>query len=361
MPRFGRKNLARHLANKRASPNDAGVPTEGRPVTHAIITLIAEYGLLLVFINVLVEQAGLPLPAVPTLVVAGALASIGRLPLGAVVLVALLACLISDFVWYVAGRRFGPTVMRTLCRISLSPDSCVKQSELRFQRWRGQILLIAKFVPGLSTIAPPLMGAMKLRPHVFMLFDALGSLLWIGVVVGLGYVFSQQIDHVLFVLASAGTVTVEFLVAALLAYMLVKWWQRKRLLLALRLARITVDELHGLVEQGKAPVIVDVRSQAARLVDDRIIPGALLVNLGDVNEALDHVPIDQEVVIYCSCPNEVSAAKAAKGMMVQGYRKVRPLLGGLEAWAEAGYSIERALPPQTVTLEDAPIAPGHAS
>jgi len=357
---FGRKTPAGYLANKRASPNDASVPTKGRPVTHAIITLIAEYGLLLVFINVLVEQAGLPLPAVPTLVVAGALASIGRLPLGAVVLVALLACLISDFVWYLAGRRFGPTVMRTLCRISLSPDSCVKQSELRFQRWRGQILLIAKFVPGLSTIAPPLMGAMKLRPHVFMLFDALGSLIWIGVVVGLGYVFSQQIDHVLFVLASAGTVTVEFLVAALLAYMLAKWWQRKRLLLSLRLARMSVDELHQLVEQGMAPVIVDVRSQAARLVDDRIIPGALMVNLGDINEELDHVPIDQEVVIYCSCPNEVSAAKAAKGLMVQGYRKVRPLLGGLDAWADAGYSIERLVPPQTVTLEGAPIVPGRA-
>jgi len=173
-------------------------------------------------------------------------------------------------------------------------------------------------------------------------------------------VFSQQIDHVLFVLASAGTVTVEFLVAALLAYMLAKWWQRKRLLLSLRLARMSVDELHQLVEQGMAPVIVDVRSQAARLVDDRIIPGALMVNLGDINEELDHVPIDQEVVIYCSCPNEVSAAKAAKGLMVQGYRKVRPLLGGLDAWADAGYSIERLVPPQTVTLEGAPIVPGRA-
>ena len=195
-------------------------------MTHAIVALIAEYGLLLVFINVLVEQAGLPLPAVPTLVVAGALSSSGKLPLGAVVLVALLACLISDVVWYWAGRRLGPSVMRTLCRISLSPDSCVKQSELRFQRWRGQILLIAKFVPGLSTIAPPLMGAMKLRPHIFVWFDALGSLLWIGVVVGLGYAFSQQIDYVLFALASAGTVAVEVLFALLLAYVRVKWWQR---------------------------------------------------------------------------------------------------------------------------------------
>lgn len=330
-------------------------------VTHAIVELIAEYGLLLIFINVLVEQAGLPLPAVPTLVVAGALSSTGKLPLSEVILVAFIACLISDLAWYVAGRRFGASVMRTLCRISLSPDSCVKQSELRFQRWRGRILLIAKFVPGLSTIAPPLMGAMKLRPQVFMFFDGLGSLIWIGVVVGLGYAFSQQIDHVLFILASAGTVTVEFLVAALFAYVLVKWWQRKRLLLSLRLARITVDELHRLVEDGKAPVVVDVRSQASRLVDNRIIPGSLMASLSGIDQELHHVPIDQEVVIYCSCPNEVSAAKAAKGLMVQGYRKVRPLLGGLDAWADAGYDIERVLQEQQAPLDRAAMMPGHAT
>jgi membrane protein DedA with SNARE-associated domain/rhodanese-related sulfurtransferase len=328
-------------------------------VAHAIVALIAEYGLLLVFINVLVEQAGLPLPAAPTLVVAGALSSAGRLPLGAVVLVALLACLISDVVWYWAGRRLGPSVMRTLCRISLSPDSCVKQSELRFQRWRGQILLIAKFVPGLSTIAPPLMGAMKLRPHIFVLFDGLGSLLWIGVVVGLGYAFSQQIDYVLFALASAGTVAVEVLFALLLAYVIVKWWQRRRLLMSLRLARISVDELHRLVEEGKAPVVVDIRSQASRLADNRVIPGALLINLGSVEQELDHVPIDREVVIYCSCPNEVSAAKAAKGLMVLGYRKVRPLLGGLDAWADAGYDIEH-LSVQPVLVDQTAMTSGHA-
>jgi membrane protein DedA with SNARE-associated domain/rhodanese-related sulfurtransferase len=295
---------------------------------------------------------------VPTLVVAGALSSIGKLPLGAVVLVALLACLISDVAWYVAGRRYGASVMRTLCRISLSPDSCVKQSELRFQRWRGQILLIAKFVPGLSTIAPPLMGAMRLRPQIFVLLDGLGSLLWIGLVVGLGYVFSHQIDRVLFALASAGTVAVEVLAALLIAYVIVKWWQRKRLLLSLRLARISVDELHQLMEQGKAPVVVDVRSQASRLVDNRIIPGSLLANLQGIDQELHQVPIDQEVVIYCSCPNEISAAKAAKGLMMQGYRKVRPLLGGLDAWADAGYAVEH-LVVEPVSVPQA-VMSGHA-
>jgi membrane protein DedA with SNARE-associated domain/rhodanese-related sulfurtransferase len=328
-------------------------------VTHTIFALIAEYGLLLVFINVLVEQAGVPVPAVPTLVVAGALASTGKLPLGAVVLVALIACLISDLAWYWAGRYFGAAVMRTLCRISLSPDSCVKQSELRFQRWRGQILLIAKFVPGLSTIAPPLVGAMRLRASVFVLFDGLGSLIWIGVVVGLGYVFAQQIDHVLLMLASAGVVAVEFLAVLLVAYVLVKWWQRRRLLLSLRLARITVDELHQMIEEGKQPIVVDIRSQAIRQMDSRTIPGALMADLRGINHDLDDVPIDQDIIIYCSCPNEVSAAKAAKGLIMQGYRRVRPLLGGLDAWADAGYDIDRLLAPEEVPMKDVMVAPGH--
>ncbi len=316
-------------------------------MAHEIIALIAQYGLLLVFVNVLVEQAGVPVPAVPTMIVAGALAANGKLPVAGVVLAALLACLISDLAWYWAGRRFGSGVMRTICRISLSPDSCVKQSELRFQRWRGRVLLIAKFVPGLSTVAPPLVGAMGLRLPTFLLLDGLGSLLWAGLAVGLGYAFAAQIDVVLAALASAGAVAFELLLVLLALYIAAKWWQRRRLLLALRMARITVDELNQSIAEGQTPVVVDVRSQAARLLDTRIIPGALLADLDSVNQALLGIPPDRELVIYCSCPNEVSAAKAAKLLMAVGYRNVRPLLGGLDAWDSAGYLIER-LPSDSV-------------
>lgn len=310
-------------------------------MAHEIIALIAQYGLLLVFLNVLVEQAGVPVPAVPTLVVAGALAATDRLPVSGVVLAAVLACLLGDLAWYAAGRRFGSGVMRTICRISLSPDSCVKQSELRFQRWRGRVLLIAKFVPGLSTVAPPLVGAMGLRLPTFLLLDGLGSLLWAGLAVGLGYAFAAQIDVVLATLASAGTFAFELLLVLLALYIAVKWWQRRRLLLALRMARITVDELNQAIAGGRSPIVVDVRSQPARLLDSRVIPGALLADLDSVGRSLQDVPPDRELVIYCSCPNEVSAAKAAKLLMALGYRRVRPLLGGLDAWDSAGYAIER--------------------
>ncbi|OOG60352.1 DedA family protein/thiosulfate sulfurtransferase GlpE [Rhodanobacter sp. C03] len=310
-------------------------------MAHQIIELIAQYGLLLVFFNVLVEQAGVPVPAVPTMIVAGALSANGKLPLTGVVLAAVLACLLSDLLWYWAGRRFGSGVMRTICRISLSPDSCVKQSELRFQRWRGRVLLIAKFVPGLSTVAPPLVGAMGLRAGTFVLLDGLGSLLWVGVAVGLGYVFAAQIDDLLAAMASAGTVAFELLLVLLAFYIAAKWWQRRRLLIALRMARITVEELNQSIADGQTPVVVDVRSQAARLLDTRIIPGALLADLDGVAGALQDISPERELVIYCSCPNEVSAAKAAKLLMGIGYRNVRPLLGGLDAWDAAGYMVER--------------------
>ncbi|WP_267224450.1 VTT domain-containing protein [Dyella silvae] len=310
-------------------------------MAHHIIELIAQYGLLLVFINVLVEQAGAPVPAVPTMIVAGALAAMERLSLPGVLAVALLACLLADFAWYVAGRRFGGGVMRTLCRISLSPDSCVRQSELHFERWRGGVLLVAKFVPGLSTVAPPLVGAMGLRPAPFVLFDSLGSLMWVGMAVSLGYLFSDQIDAVLDALANAGSIALMLLGGLLAVYILGKWWQRHRLLRALRMARITVEELNGFIANGLMPAVVDVRSDGARLVDSRIIPGALLADVDSVDRIVEVVPVDAELVVYCTCPNEASAAMVAKALMSRGYTRVRPLLGGLDAWEAAGFPVER--------------------
>lgn len=305
-----------------------------------IIELIAQYGLLVVFINVLVEQAGVPLPAVPTLVVSGALAAIDRLPLPQLVGVAILACLLGDLAWYIAGRRFGSRVMRTICRISLSPDSCVKTSELRFQRWRGMLLLVSKFVPGLSTVAPPMAGAMGLTPAAFVLMDGLGSLLWAGLAIGIGYVFSAQIDTLLASLTSAGTVAGEVMLALLAAYIALKWWQRRRLLHSLEMARITVTELNNALAEGRGPLVVDIRGMANRIVDTRTIPGAILADLAGLDELVKEVPTDREVVIYCTCPNEISAARAALILSQRGYLRVRPLLGGLDAWADAGYPVQ---------------------
>jgi len=310
-------------------------------MAHEIIALIAQYGVLLVFFNVLVTQLGAPLPAVPTLVVAGALAAGGQLPVVGVLLVTVVACLLSDALWYAAGRRYGAGVMRLLCRISLSPDSCVQRSELQFQRWRGQVLLIAKFVPGLATVAPPLVGAMGLPLSRFVFFDGLGSLLWAAVAVGLGYAFAAQIDDLLATIANAGTLALEVLLGLLALYVAARWWQRRHLLRTLRMARITVEELERALKSEPAPVVLDARAEGSRLLDARVLPGALLLDDRGIDRSVHDIPFDRELVVYCNCPNEVSAARVAKILIAQGYRRVRPLLGGLDAWDAAGYPVDR--------------------
>ena len=162
-----------------------------------LILLISQYGLPLVFANVFLEQVGLPVPAIPTLVIAGALGADGTLSVPGVFLAAFAACMIGDSAWYAAGRRYGNRVMKTLCRISLSPDSCVNQTEERFERWGVGVLVMGKFIPGLSTIAPPLAGATRVPWSTFLLFNGLGAALWVGAGLATGVLLKAQIERLL--------------------------------------------------------------------------------------------------------------------------------------------------------------------
>jgi membrane protein DedA with SNARE-associated domain/rhodanese-related sulfurtransferase len=305
-----------------------------------IMLLMAQYGLLLVFANVLVEQLGVPLPAVPTMIVAGALAADGKLSVFAVFAVSFVACIIGDAFWYWAGRHFGHRVLRLLCRVSLSPDSCVSQSEVRFDRWGYSLLIVAKFVPGLSTMAPPMAGAMHLGWASFLFFDSIGTIVWVGAAICTGLLFHTQIDNLFARLESMGTIALLLVAGLLVAYIAIKWWERRHLYKMLRMARISVDELQQLLATGAKPVIVDVRSSVARTLERRTIPGALQVTIEEVDAQIGHLPTDSEIILYCTCPNEESAARAAKMLIDRGYFRVRPLQGGLEAWIEAGYVLE---------------------
>ena len=302
--------------------------------------LIAEYGLALVFANVLLEQLGLPIPAVPTLVVAGALAAEGEFSPLAAFGVAFVACMMGDVAWYLAGRRYGRRVMAFLCRVSLSPDSCVRQTEFRFERWGRLTLVLSKFIPGLSTIAPPLAGAMRLGWPSFLLLNGLGVVIWAGVAIGAGMAFHAQISGFIVRLEGLGTLAAEAIGALLGGYIALKWWERRRFYKMLRIARIGVDELRALMDEGRRPVIVDVRSPISRGLDPRFIPGALAMDVAEVNRRLAELPADREIVFYCTCPNEASAAQVAKKLIGLGYTKVRPLQGGLDAWIAAGYEVE---------------------
>jgi membrane protein DedA with SNARE-associated domain/rhodanese-related sulfurtransferase len=305
-----------------------------------LIRLTAQYGLLLIFAAVLLESLGLPLPAMPLLIVAGALAAEGTLSPGAVALAALVAVLVGDLAWYLAGRRFGSRVLKTLCRISLSPDSCVRQTETLYERWGGQMLLVACFVPGLSTIAPPLAGAMRLRISAFLAYSAGGAVIWILVSLAIGMVFKTQITLAGQYLARFGSLALLAVFLLFLAFLAFKWWERQRFYNALRMARISVDELQGLLGAGAEPVILDVRSAAARQMDGRRIPGARHVDIETPEQHLRGLPKSSEIVVYCNCPNEASAARVARLLMDHGFKRVRPLAGGMEAWVSAGHAVE---------------------
>ncbi|MCX7173638.1 MAG: DedA family protein/thiosulfate sulfurtransferase GlpE [Proteobacteria bacterium] len=305
-----------------------------------LLSLLEQYGLAFVFFHVLAEQAGLPLPAYPTLIVAGALASRADYTVPQLVAAAVVAAVISDSAWYIAGSRLGRSVLRTLCRISLSPDSCVRQTEAIYLRFGAPSLLVAKFVPGFAAVATALAGSMRTRVGLFLLFDALGALLWAGVAVSLGVMFQDAVHDVLEVLEQFGKWGLIAIAAAFALFILLKWWQRKRFYAQLRMARVTVEELRTLIDQGAAPVILDVRAPLIQLQDGRI-PSAIAIDHGSLEKSLAELSASGEVIVYCACPNEASAAVVAKQIIRQGYARVRPLEGGFDAWVAAGYAVER--------------------
>ncbi|MFL6603788.1 MAG: DedA family protein/thiosulfate sulfurtransferase GlpE [Steroidobacteraceae bacterium] len=299
-----------------------------------------DYRILVITANVLANQLGLPVPVIPTLIVAGAWAAQGTISPVALFAGAILACVGADSVWFLAGRIYGNSVMKLLCRISLTPDSCVSDTQSRFERWGSNALLVAKFVPGLALIAPPLAGATKMAWLRFLAFTTAGSAAWVSVAIGGGMLFRHQIEQLMPHLADFGAAAASTIVALLVIYIAYKWWERRRFYTVLRMARIDVQELYQMMGAGRAPLIVDVRSPTALTLEPRRIPGALHVPLLEVKQHLGDLPRDRDIVAYCTCPNEASAAQVAKLLMNSGFRKVRPLNGGLDAWIAAGYAVD---------------------
>ncbi len=296
-----------------------------------LILLLQTYGVLIVFAVVLLEQIGLPIPAFPILIVAGALAMVGDFSWPACLAVSLVACLISDFFWYFAGRHYGKRILKLLCKISLSPDYCVSQTEDNFNRYGPKALIVAKFIPGFNTIAPPLAGAMGTGTGLFLAYSILGSLLWSGVGIAIGAYFHTSVDQVLDVLSTMGSTALMVLLALLALFIIFKYWERRRFQEGMQVERVGVDELLELIDGGHDPILVDARSITAQKLESSI-PGAVIFHSLAPGQVHATIPKDRHVVVYCSCPNDVSAAQVAKQLQSQGYRLARTLHGGLDAW-----------------------------
>lgn len=324
--------------------------------------LIEQYGPALVFANVLAASLGLPVPAMPALVLFGAMAamhpgSIGQ-QVAPVLVLAVFATLIGDSVWFLAGRLYGGNTLKTLCRLSLSRDTCVKKTERFFGRWGVRVLAVAKFIPGLSIVSVPMAGAMGTPYRQFLGFDGIGAALWSGTGLLIGVLFAPQIDMMLAGASRLGRFAAVVIVVLLALYTFYRWQRRRQLLKKLANARITVDDLYRAMSGMPPPVVFDIRSEEKRKLDPFIIPGALFADERQLDEILSKYERDRKLVIYCSCPNEISAAWMAKQLAEAGFTDVVPLLGGLDAWRDSGLTLEPlgAAPCEAIAVQITPKA-----
>ncbi|HWH48828.1 MAG TPA: rhodanese-like domain-containing protein [Burkholderiales bacterium] len=302
----------------------------------ALLHVIEAYGLWVVFVCVLLDQGGLPFPAYPPMIVTAAIAVDMEKPLWPVLAVAILAAVLADLLWYAGGKRFGSSLLRQMCRLSLSPDSCVGLTRRIYARWGAPSLIVSKYVPGFAAVATTLAGETGTSLRRFVFYDAIGAALWAGGAVALGAVFHTAVGALLLELENLGHYALVLLIAAVALFVVLKWWQRYRFARQIRMSRISIDDLAALIEKGTGTTILDVRTAEHR-ARQGWIRGAIHVR--DIAE-LDLDP-KKEVVVYCDCPNDASAAVVAKKLKDRGFKRVRPLAGGIEAWLAQGRPIDR--------------------
>jgi len=267
---------------------------------HYFVDFLLHHGYSVVFAFVLAEQIGLPLPATPILLAMGALAGAGRLSYLSALGLGIIASLIGDILWYWLGRKRGYSVLNLLCRVALEPDSCVRRTENVFTRFGAGSLLFAKFVPGLSTAAPPLAGLFRMPMARFLLADTAGAAIWVMTFSGVGYIFRAQLEDAAVYALGFGKSLSVILVAMLAAYVVWKIWQRQRFLRKLRVARINPDDLLRKIKAGEEVMIVDLRSPMDVESSGIKIPGALLMAPTELETRHQEIPRDRDIILYCT-------------------------------------------------------------
>jgi membrane protein DedA with SNARE-associated domain/rhodanese-related sulfurtransferase len=295
---------------------------------------------MVVFFTVLAEQIGVPFPAVPVLLAAGAVAGDGQASLTVITVLSVAACLLGDMVWFELGRHRGRQTLSLLCRISLEPDSCVRRTENFFLIHGVRALVLAKFIPGLSTLAPALAGLFKISIGRFLFFNGAGSLLWSFSFLLLGYVLSDQIGYVAELAVQFGESATLIIATSLGGYLLYKYWHRQKLLRELRVARITPIELKQLMDDGHRSIVVDLRGALDHVADPYTIPGAMRISAEELEQRHHDIPRDRDVIVFCACPNEATAARMALMLKRKGIARVRPLAGGIDGWRALDYPME---------------------
>jgi membrane protein DedA with SNARE-associated domain/rhodanese-related sulfurtransferase len=306
------------------------------------LQFVLRHGYVLVIAWVFVEQAGLPIPSAPLLLAVGALAGAHKLNLGTAVLCAVFAAIASDSMWYEIGRQKGIRVLQFLCRISLEPDSCVRRTQVSFSRSGPRVLVGAKFIPGLSAMAAPLAGIIRMGWPKFLFFDFMGALAWVGAYTVTGYVFSGELERIAARAAHMGEGLLAIVILAFGGYVAWKFYNRQQFLSKLKIARITPEELKEKLDRGEDVLIVDLRHELDFEANPETIPGAMHVDAAELEEASEAIPRDREIVLFCACPNEATAARLALLLRSKGITRIRPLSEGYEGWRSRGFPLRIA-------------------
>ena len=306
------------------------------------LQFVLRHGYLVVLAWVFVEQAGLPVPSAPLLLAMGALSGAHKMNLGTAVLFAVVGAVASDSMWYEIGRQKGIRVLQLLCRISLEPDSCVRRTQVSFSRSGPRVLLGAKFVPGLNTMAAPLAGIVRMGWRKFLLFDVIGATAWASAFTVTGYLFSGELERIAARAAYLGEWLLVIVIGAFGGYIGWKYYNRRKFLSKLKIARITPEELKEKIDKGEDVLIVDLRHELDFEANPQTIPGALHVDAAELEEAIDVIPRDREIVLFCACPNEATAARLALLLRSKGITQIRPLSGGYEGWRSRGFPMSLA-------------------
>ena len=251
--------------------------------------------------------------------------------------------MLGDLIWYQGGKRYGERALHTVCKLSLSRETRVRKAERFFGRWGVRVLIIARFVPGLSLVAVPLCGAMTVRLRSFVLHDCAGVALWASTGLVIGAIFASQIDTISVLVSQLGCQALIAIRIASTLCVLYRYCRQILLAKALVKARISVGELHTLLASNPRPVVLDIRSTERRMLDPFVIPGAVLADERKLQQIVKRYGANRMLVIYCSCPNEISAAWMARRLRLTGVKLALPPTGGIDAWRGEGFDVDRII------------------
>jgi membrane protein DedA with SNARE-associated domain/rhodanese-related sulfurtransferase len=308
------------------------------------LIFFVHYAYLIIFLWVLVEQIGIPIPSVPVLLTAGTLSATHRVSWLGITVSMLLACIVADTIWFALGRRYGNSVLKLLCRFSFEASTCVSKTEGYFTRRGAVTLLFAKFVPGLSTVAAPIAGQTGMSLPRFLAWDLAGSFIWGEAFILAGRFFGDLAKKSAPFFAWLGHFAILIFVLMVLGFLAHRIWKQRKFLQQVRELRLEPSELKTMLDYAETnhtppPFIVDLRHPLDYLPDPRVLPGALRIGPNELKQHSEIIPRDRDVILYCTCPSEETSAKLALQLHKMGVYRVRPLRGGFDGWKQAGYPL----------------------